>query len=323
LNKFLITGFSGFVSKHFIDYLNDHHEGAIVIGLDINDPVFSFKQYENINCSFKKINLIETEAVKNILLEFQPNYILHLASFSSVAYSWEQPVNAFVNNLNIFLNLVDQIRLLSIDCRILSVGSSEEYGKILQSNLPLVEDMPVNPISPYAVARHSQEQLSKVYCEGYGLNIVMTRSFNHIGPGQLEKFAIPSFIKKILEAKKKNEKSITVGNVNIVRDFVDVRDVVKAYYLLLLNGKKGEIYNICSNQGVTLKSIIENIMDLVAYHIKIEIDPALVRPNDNEIIIGSYDKIKNQLDWEPTIQISKTLNDIIEDWKIIQKSNTI
>jgi len=316
LNKFLITGFSGFVSKHFIDYLNDHHEGAIVIGLDINDPVFSFKQYKNINCSFKKINLIETEAVKNILLEFQPNYILHLASFSSVAYSWEQPVNAFVNNLNIFLNLVDQIRLLSIDCRILSVGSSEEYGKIVQSNLPLVEDMPVNPISPYAVARHSQEQLSKVYCEGYGLNIVMTRSFNHIGPGQLEKFAIPSFIKKILEAKKKNEKSITVGNVNIVRDFVDVRDVVKAYYLVLLNGKKGEIYNICSNQGVTLKSIIENIMDLVGYHIEIEIDPALVRPNDNEIIIGSYDKIKNQLNWEPTINLNQSLKDIIEDWKI-------
>ena len=316
MNKFLITGFSGFVSKHFIDYLNDHHEGAIVIGLDINDPVFSFKQYKNINCSFKKINLIETEAVKNILLEFQPNYILHLASFSSVAYSWEQPVNAFVNNLNIFLNLVDQIRLLSIDCRILSVGSSEEYGKIVQSNLPLVEDMPVNPISPYAVARHSQEQLSKVYCEGYGLNIVMTRSFNHIGPGQLEKFAIPSFIKKILEAKKKNEKSITVGNVNIVRDFVDVRDVVKAYYLLLLNGKKGEIYNICSNHGVTLKSIIENIMDLVGYHIEIEIDPALVRPNDNEIIIGSYDKIKNQLNWEPTINLNQSLKDIIEDWKI-------
>jgi len=316
LNKFLITGFSGFVSKHFIDYLNDHHEGAIVIGLDINDPVFSFKQYKNINCSFKKINLIETEPVKNILLEFQPNYILHLASFSSVAYSWEQPVNAFVNNLNIFLNLVDQIRLLSIDCKILSVGSSEEYGKIAQSNLPLVEDMPVNPISPYAVARHSQEQLSKVYCEGYGLNIVMTRSFNHIGPGQLEKFAIPSFIKKILEAKKKNEKSITVGNVNIVRDFVDVRDVVKAYYLLLLNGKKGEIYNICSNHGVTLKSIIENIMDLVGYHIEIEIDPALVRPNDNEIIIGSYDKIKNQLNWEPTINLNQSLKDIIEDWKI-------
>jgi len=316
LNKFLITGFSGFVSKHFIDYLNDHHEGAIVIGLDINDPVFSFKQYENINCSFKKINLIETEAVKNILLEFQPNYILHLASFSSVAYSWEQPVNAFVNNLNIFLNLVDQIRLLSIDCRILSVGSSEEYGKIVQSNLPLVEDIPVNPISPYAVARHSQEQLSKVYCEGYGLNIVMTRSFNHIGPGQLEKFAIPSFIKKILEAKKNKNKSITVGNVNIVRDFVDVRDVVKAYYLLLIDGKKGEIYNICSNQGVTLKSIIENIMDLVGYHIEIEIDPALVRPNDNEIIIGSYDKIKNQLNWEPTINLNQSLKDIIEDWKI-------
>ena len=315
MNNFLITGFSGFVSKHFIDYLNDHHEGAIVIGLDINDPAFSFIHYENIVCSFKKVNLIETEAVKNILLEFQPDYILHLASFSSVAYSWEQPVNAFVNNLNIFLNLVDQIRLLSINCRVLSVGSSEEYGKILQSNLPLVEDMPVNPISPYAVARHSQEQLSKVYCDGYGLNIVMTRSFNHIGPGQLEKFAIPSFIKKILEAKKNNEKSITVGNVNIVRDFVDVRDVVKAYYLLLLNGKKGEIYNICSNQGVTLKSIIENIMDLVGYHIEIEIDPALVRPNDNEIIIGSYDKIKNQLNWEPTIKLNQSLKDIIEDWK--------
>jgi len=314
LNKYLITGFSGFVSQHFLDFLEKNQKKCEVLGLDINKPKFDISRYSNIRCSFAELNLLNSEEVKNVLTSFKPDYILHLASYSSVAFSWQQPVTAFVNNLNIFLNLVDQVRLLKLNCRILSVGSSEEYGAIHKDKLPLTEDMEVDPLSPYAVARVSQEQLSKIYCTGYNLDIVMTRSFNHIGPGQLEKFAIPSFVKKLLDIKKTGNKFIAVGNIDIVRDFVDVRDVVRAYFLLLKNGQKGQIYNICSGKGYTLKEILVKLMWQLNLSIALQTDPQLVRPSDNDIIVGSNEKIKKAIGWQPTITIDDSLSDIINYW---------
>ena len=219
-------------------------------------------------------------------------------------------------NTNIFLNLVEQIRLLNLSCRILSVGSSEEYGNIEPDLIPLIETYPTNPISPYAVARVSQEMLSQVYCEGYGLDIILTRSFNHIGPGQKDVFVIPSFAKKLVDIKKglNNQKSISVGNIEIIRDFVDVRDVVKAYYLLLQKGSKGEIYNICSGKGHSLKSILLLMLETLDLQVEILVDQKLIRPNDNLIIVGSNQKIKELLNWTPEIKIEKSIKDILEYW---------
>jgi GDP-4-dehydro-6-deoxy-D-mannose reductase len=315
LNTFLITGFSGFVSKHFLEYLEKHHSGAVVYGLDIQHPDFDYNSFTRITCHFRKINLLDAEAVNEILIECKPDYILHLASYSSVAFSWEQPVTAFVNNLNIFLNLVDQIRLLKLICKVLSVGSSEEYGKVDPAQLPLRENGRVNPISPYAVARVSQEQLSAVYSAGYGLDIVMTRSFNHIGPGQLDKFVIPSFVKKILESNASGQTHIDVGNISLVRDFVDVRDVVSAYYMLLMHGRKGEIYNICSGNGITLENMLMLIMKQIGCEMEIRTIDSLVRPNDNEVIVGSFEKIQQELGWKPKFTIEESINDIILFWK--------
>lgn len=315
MNTFLITGFSGFVSKHFLEYLEKNHSGAVVYGLDIQHPDFDYNSFTRITCHFRKINLLDAEAVNEILIECKPDYILHLASYSSVAFSWEQPVTAFVNNLNIFLNLVDQIRLLKLKCKVLSVGSSEEYGKVDPAQLPLRENGRVNPISPYAVARVSQEQLSAVYSAGYGLDIVMTRSFNHIGPGQLDKFVIPSFVKKILESNASGQTHIDVGNVSLVRDFVDVRDVVSAYYMLLMHGRKGEIYNICSGNGITLKDMLMLIMKQIGCEMEIRTIDSLVRPNDNEVIVGSFEKIQQELGWKPKFTIEESINDIILFWK--------
>lgn len=285
-----------------------------MLGLDINPPQFDISRYSNVSCSFTELNLLNAEEVKNMLSSFRPDYVLHLASYSSVAFSWQQPVAAFVNNLNIFLNLVDQVRLLQLNCRILSVGSSEEYGAIHKDKLPLTEGMEVDPLSPYAVARVSQEQLSKIYCTGYNLDIVMTRSFNHIGPGQLDKFAIPSFVRKLLAIQKTGNTFIEVGNIDIVRDFVDVRDVVRAYFLLLKNGETGQIYNICSGKGYTLKDILLKLMHQLNLSIELRIDPQLVRPSDNDIIIGSYAKIEKNIGWQPVITIDDSLSDIINYW---------
>lgn len=316
MNKYLITGFSGFVSRHFIEYLVSLNIKIQILGLDINNPEFDYSNYKNINCKFKKVNLLDADDVESIIYNFQPNYILHLASYSSVGYSWQNPANSFKNNTNIFLTLIEKVRLLGLNCRIISVGSSEEYGIVNKKELPLKEINKLNPSSPYAVARVAQEQLSKVYVEGFGLDIIITRSFNHIGPYQKDIFAIPSFVKQLVEIKRGNkERKLVTGNISVIRDFVDVRDVVRAYYLLFIKGGKGEIYNICSGEGNSLESIINIITEKLNIDIKIKIDPQRIRPNDNSIILGSFEKLNKLTGWKPEIEIKKSITDIIDYWQ--------
>ncbi|WDF47286.1 GDP-mannose 4,6-dehydratase [Chryseobacterium sp. KACC 21268] len=316
MKKYLITGFSGFVSHHFLEYLDSLEEKIQVQGIDINKPDFDYNSFKNIDCSFNMMDLLNKEDVDDIIYQFQPDYILHLASFSSVAFSWQNPVVSFTNNTNIFLNLLEQVKNLGLKCRILSVGSSEEYGNVNEKDIPLKEDSKLNPVSPYAVARVSQELLSKVYVDGYDLDIALTRSFNHIGPRQKDIFVISSFVKKIVEIKHKNtEPKIATGNLEIIRDFLDVRDVVRAYYEILQRGKKGEIYNICSGEGTSLNTIVTMISNILEIEIETLQDPSLVRPNDNKIIIGDNTKITSEIGWKPTISLDKSLRDIVKYWE--------
>ncbi len=315
--RILLTGFTGFVSQHFVDYLNDKEAGSVVLGIDKNPVNFNFSNYSNLSVSFEAIDLLNKDATENIINSFSPDYILHLASVSSVAQSWQSPQESFVNNTSIFLNLVESIRLTNKKCRILSVGSSEEFGQVEEKDLPLTEQHPLKPLSPYAVARVSQEMLSKIYADGYSMDIIMTRSFNHIGPGQRDAFVISSFARQLVQLTKNDneKKKIVTGNLSIIRDFVDVRDVVKAYYLLLKEGKQGEVYNICSGKGFLLKDIIKIMSNLLNIEVETETNPSLARPNENKKIIGSYQKINTELGWQPEIEIEKSLSDIIGYWK--------
>ncbi|HMD00576.1 MAG TPA: GDP-mannose 4,6-dehydratase [Ferruginibacter sp.] len=315
--KILLTGFSGFVSKHFLDMMNVKEPGTEIIGIAREQPTFDIASFENLNIKFCRADLLDKASVDKILSEFQPEYILHLASVSSVALSWQTPYESFVNNTNIFLNVVEQVRLNKFKCRILSVGSSEEYGEVSEDLLPLAETYTLKPVSPYAVARVSQEMLSKIYAEGYDLDIVMTRSFNHIGPGQKENFVISSFAKQLIQmSQHPSGKNILIaGDVSIIRDFLDVRDVVEAYLLLLKNGKSGEIYNICSGHGRSLNEIIQTLASQLGINVTVKTDPARVRPNENKKVIGSNQKIREELGWAPKISFEESLADILSYWK--------
>ena len=315
--KLLITGFAGFVSTHFLNLINELEPGSEILGIDKTIPDIDYSLYSKLKIQYKDIDLLDRPTINDVLTSFRPEYILHLASISSVAQSWHTPLDSFVNNTNIFLNLVEHIRVNNISCRILSIGSSEEFGEVTESELPLTEEHPLKPLSPYAVARVSQEMLSKIYADGFNEDIVMTRSFNNIGPGQKDVFVIFSFAKKLvlLKNSKSSDNTIVTGNLSIVRDFVDVRDVVRAYYLLLRNGRKGEIYNICSGKGSVLKDIILKMSELLGLQIKIDVDPNLIRPNENKKVIGSYRKINEELGWKPEITLEKSLSDIIEYWQ--------
>lgn len=314
MKRYLITGFSGFVAGHFVEFLYNSGIECEVYGLDIRTPAFDYGQFaERIHCRFSIIDLMDGAALKALLEEYKPDYILHLAAFSSVAYSWKHPAESFKNNSNIFLNLVEALYEVNPQCRILSVGSSEEYGDVSHSDLPLREIQPINPISPYAVARVSQELMSKVYVKAFGMQIIMTRSFNHIGPRQDDRFVIPSFINRILEVKRsgKTAGEIETGDTSIIRDFVDVRDVVEAYYLLLEKGTPGEIYNICSGKAIKLSEIIDTIAADVGVDITTRVNPEYVRPNDNKEIVGSAFKIETELGWKLKRSIKDTLHDMV------------
>jgi len=316
-DRYLITGFSGFVSKHFLDYLEDLKIEVMVTGIDLHLPSFNIEEFNYVKCEFQKVDLLNKAEVENIVSQFKPSYILHLASYSSVAMSWKKPVQSFTNNTNIFLNLIETIHTLELKCRILSIGSSEEYGNVNALDLPLTENQELKPISPYAVARVSQEMLSKVYADSFGLDIIMTRSFNHIGTHQKDIFVIPSFAKQLIKLKKTGgqQMELTTGDTSIVRDFIDVRDVVKAYYLLFKKGKKGELYNICSGKGISLNEVINIMTSNLNISILQKIDTQLVRPNDNKIIIGSNEKIKAETGWNNAISIEKSIADILEFYK--------
>ena len=319
--KILITGFAGFVSQHFLSLLNTNEPGSKVLGIDKNKPDFNFSSFPHLSIAFENIDLLDKVATDKVLDDFKPEYILHLASVSSVAQSWLTPLETFVNNTTIFLNLVELVRVSNNKCRVLSVGSSEEFGDVNETELPLTEEHPLKPLSPYAVARVSQEMLSKIYADGFALDIIMTRSFNHIGPGQKDIFVISSFAKQLVQLSKNKESkaTLTTGNLSITRDFLDVRDVVKAYYLLLKKGRSGEVYNICSGNGIVLSDIVSKLCEILNLAIETKINPDLFRPNENKKIIGSYQKIKNELGWQPEIPLDKSLEDIIRYWQVETK----
>ena len=322
--KILITGFSGFVARHFVDYLFDLKIDVEICGIDIKNPSYDIEQYlPELKIRFKTLDMTDVEQIAELFQEFIPDYILHLAAYSSVAYSWENPAESFMNNSNIFLNLIKAVQEYDPECRVLSVGSSEEYGNVDKNDLPIKENHLLQPTSPYAVARVSQEMLSKIFSETFHLNIVLTRSFNHIGPRQDDRFAVPGFINRIVNIKRRGLKrgEIETGDITVVRDFIDVRDVVRAYYLLLLKGKSGEIYNICSGRGVSLKELIQLIAKQAGVEVTTKISPKFIRPRDNEIIIGSPAKIQAELNWYPEISLDKTIHDMIEYMEQIYHSD--
>jgi GDP-4-dehydro-6-deoxy-D-mannose reductase len=300
-----------------MNYLDTLNNNVSVLGIDITLPDFVPERLSHVHCDFQKLDLLDGDGITKIVARFKPKFILHLASFSSVAFSWSNPVNSFQNNTNIFLNVLEAVHSVKIGTRILSVGSSEEYGDLAEGQSKFSEDDTLHPVSPYAVARVSQEMLSKVYTKGYGLDIVMTRSFNHIGPGQKEIFVVASFAKRLVEMKKQGATSpkLMTGDISLIRDFVDVRDVVRAYDGLLKKGKKGEIYNICGGVGYSLKELVQQMASILDMEVLTEVDEKLIRPNDNKVIIGSNEKIKRSIGWAPEIPMRRSLEDVINFWR--------
>jgi len=317
MKKILITGASGFVAGHFIRSLSTRPDDFEIHAISRKQPAWDFFS-ESLDAlyTFHTADMMNASRITSLIEKIHPDQILHLAAQSSVGESWNSPVASFVNNTTIFLNIIDAVRLMDNGARILSVGSSEQYGVVAETDLPLTEDHPLRPANPYAVARVAQEQMAGVYHDGFGLDICSTRSFNHCGPGQTDRFVAGAITKQFARISLGlQDPVIEIGDGTIVRDFLDVRDVVAAYTLLLERGRSGQVYNICSGRGWAIRELVTLLSDRLQIPVTVKQNPMKRRPQDNPQIVGSSDKIQSQLGWQSQIPLVDSLQEMSVYWK--------
>lgn len=294
MSTVVVTGASGFVGGHISKFIDV---------LDISDECGS-------------IDICDEERLYKLFCNYMPKAVIHLAAQSSVAESIHNPRRTLEINLLGTLSLLQALRRANFKGRLLYVSSSEVYGTAANKNEFLSEVHTPEPTSPYALSKFSSEILCKQWSDCSYLDIVIARPFNHIGPGQSEKFAISSFARQIsCPHFREDQTSIYVGNIDVYRDFLDVRDVVTAYIALLECGINGEIYNVCSGRSVSLRNIIENLKGISNADLRVISRPNLLRAHDLEYMCGSFEKLNQLTGWAPQISLDSTLIDVVKYWR--------
>ena len=317
MSKILITGASGFVGSHLCEYLYSLQKYEIT-GTYLQEESFINSPVKN-KINFEKLDLLETGKVYDLVTKLKPDYLVHLAASTSPHASFKNPIGTFQNNINSQLNLLEAIRENKLfETRILIISSGEIYGRIRSEDLPVNEETPLMPLSPYAVSKISQDYLALQYFLTYKIPSIRVRPFNHIGPRQGLGFIASDFSKQIAEIEKgKMEPIIKVGNLEAKRDFTDVRDVVRAYSLLLEKGLPGEPYNIGSGESYSAQTILDILLKLSQTKIAVEVDPEKLRPSDIADIKCDSTKLRDLTGWQPQIKITQTLQDTLDYWRNI------
>lgn len=295
MRKALITGSAGFVGSHLANYLQD--EGLQVEGFNLRNGQ----------------NLLDYEVVRNTLDIYRPDYIFHLAAQAYVPESFDNPYRTFQVNTFGSLNLLEAVKQLGIKTRVHLAGTSEEYGDAQYGKGRITEQASPNPLSPYAISKLAMDHLGRLYAKSYGLNVVVTRAFNHAGPGRGEMYAESAFAKQIVEVEQGRRKVVEHGNLESVRNYTDVRDIVRAYRLAI--DLPSGVYNICSDQNVTMQDLMDMLVKQAKTKIKTEVNSALYRPADFSFKTPSCEKFKQLTNWKPTIPLETTMADILEDWR--------
>lgn len=310
MKKALIIGGAGFVGRYLADYLQNDCEYEVV-STKMKQEVLDGVSYE-----VRDMNLLVKEEVEHLIQEVAPDYIFHLAAQSSVAVSWSNPQLTVDVNIKGTLQLLDVLKETEYKGKTLLIGSGEEYGRVHPDEVPIVEDTVLRPGNIYAATKCCQNMLGSIYAKAYGLELIMVRAFNHVGPKQAPQFVIADFCKQIVEVEKGlREPVIHVGNLKAKRDFADVRDVVAAYECLVRQGKSGETYNVGSGVAYAIEDVLNQMIELSGQQIKVEVEQARLRPIDVPIIVADITKIKEDTDWEQKISLEQTLKDTLAYWR--------
>lgn len=312
--RVLITGIAGFVGSYLAEQCLAH--GCEVHGLE--RPGCKKKHLAAIQNKIRihEADLNDYAGLRRVLKESQPDRIFHLAAQSFVAVSWKSPSDTLATNIIGQAHLFEALRELGMSPLIHVAGSSEEYGMIRENEVPVTEESPLRPLSPYAVSKVAQDLLGYQYFKSYQMKIIRTRAFNHTGPRRSEVFVISNFSWQIAQIEAGlQEPVLSVGNLDGIRDFTDVRDMARAYWLCLEKCEPGEVYNICSGKGRRLSDILPLLLQKSRAKIEVRKDPARLRPSDLPIVIGNCEKFSQRTGWKPEIPFEKTLNDLLDYWR--------
>ena len=317
--RVLITGAHGFVGGHLLELLRTEHPEVEVFALV--RPRGGAPGPRPGKATILEADIDDAPAVAAAVATARPDRIVHLAGQSSVHHSWIDPGATLRTNVMGIVHLMDAVRAERLRPRVLVVGSADEYGIVGDASVPVREDTPLRPVSPYAVCKVAQGLLALEYAAPGGPEVLRTRTFPHTGPGRGEAFAESSFARQIAEVAGGHRPAVlSVGNLDAVRDFTDVRDVVRAYWALLEAGagaasRPAGVYNVCSGRGVRLGDLLSRLVALAGVEVEIRQDPGRFRPADIPVLVGDPSRLRAATGWEPRLGLDRTLGDLLEDWR--------
>lgn len=310
MKKALIIGASGFVGPYLARQLSGESRMQVYATKRLNG------KRVDIPAEVYDLNILNKDEIVDLLYKIRPDYIFHLAAQSSVALSWENPGLTIDVNIKGSVNVLDAVRELYYKPRVVLIGSGEEYGHIRPGETPISEDNHLRPGNLYAATKACQNMIAKIYTTAYDMELIMVRAFNHIGPGQAPIYVVSDFCRQVVEIEKGlREPVMMVGNLKAMRDFTDVRDVVRAYALLAQYGKRGETYNVGSGHAISIREILDLIIAQSDVDVEVKVDPNKIRPVDVPIIEADTAKLREATGWERKIPLTQTIRETMDYWR--------
>jgi len=293
----LVTGAGGFVGVHLVRHLEESGDEVVQLERTVDG-----------------IDVIDTPEITEAVMAAKPTVVYHLAGSADVGGSWDTPQETFLANALGTLNMLEASRQVGAE-RVLAVSSADVYGRVTEDELPLDEGQPLRPVSPYAASKVAADALAQQAWLGHRQPVVRVRAFNHLGPGQTDRFVAPSLAARIARNERDGGDEVPIGNTAPRRDVTDVRDVVRAYRLLIEHGEPGEVYNVCSGRAVAVQEIADLLLGMADRPMRLVTDPALQRPVDIPVLVGDNTRLASATGWSPTIPLERTLADVLADWR--------
>jgi GDP-4-dehydro-6-deoxy-D-mannose reductase len=314
MKTIMITGLAGFVGSHLVDLLLQDPEIEIVGVIHPTHAVQHLEEHPRVKVI--REDILKEARLKQILRRIKPEVIYHLAGLAHVHESWNNRKATMYTNFIGAFYLLEACRRLTAFPKVLLIGSAECYGVVPLELQPIYEEYPLSPASPYAVSKIAQEMLGMQYARAEKLPVYLSRSFNHTGPRQKETFVCSAFAYQIAVAMTQPKPHrIMVGNLTARRDFTDVRDVVRAYQSIVEKGRPGEAYNVCSGKAPAIEEILNTLLELAGEPFELQTDPALFRPVDMPLVLGSNEKIMRETGWKPLHDLRDSLKDLLDYWR--------
>jgi GDP-4-dehydro-6-deoxy-D-mannose reductase len=293
----LVIGASGFVGQHLVAHLESCGDVVVASDRASGGP-----------------DICDTAAMVSHVGDAAPEVVYHLAGQSDVARSWVDVETTYRTNVEGLLNVLAACRTVEV-AKVIAIISADVYGHVKPEQLPLDEETPMRPVSPYGASKVAADYVALQAFLGYGQHVVRARPFTHIGPGQSERFVASALASRIARAEYEGHDEITVGSLDTRRDFTDVRDVVRAYRLLAEHGRAGEVYNICTGVDISIQDLADTLVSLATRPVRLVPDPALLRPADLAVLRGDATRIHQLTGWKPEIPLATTLGDLLDDWR--------